>query len=176
MAKKKTHKCTRCDRKFSMAAHLARHMNTLHASKKVKAANKGRASVATRAKRGAGSGLGGVLGRLKAYRDQLTDRRNEIDNRIQAIDAALAALGAGIARPVAVRRRRGKGRRSGSLKDHIARVLRGRSKGLSVKNIVAAVIKAGYESKDKNLDHAVGKALADMENITRIERGVYRLK
>ncbi len=34
-------KCSRCDRTFSMAAHLARHKNTIHASKaKKKAAKK----------------------------------------------------------------------------------------------------------------------------------------
>ena len=185
MAKKKTHKCTRCGRKFSMAAHLARHMNTLHASKKAKATKKkqGRAvgkkmrtSVATRANRGSGSDLGGVLGSLKAYRDQLADQRNEIDNRMLAIDVALAALGAGTAKPVVARRRRGKRPRAGSLKVYIARVLRGLARGKSVGDIATAVKKAGYKSRDKRLNHSVGKALADMKNVNRVERGVYRLE
>ncbi len=174
MAKSKTHKCTRCGRKFSMAAHLARHMNTLHASKKVKATK--RASVATRAKRGAGSDLGGALASLKAYRDQLSDQRTEIDNQMQAIDAALAALGAVTARSVVVRRRRGKGPRAGSLKEYIARVLRGLARGKSVKDIAAAVKKAGYKSKSKRWGHTVSKVLADMKDVTRVGRGVYRLK
>ena len=173
MAKRRRFKCAKCDRKFSMAAHLARHMSTLHASKKVKATK--RARVATRAKQGAGSDLGGVLGSLKAYRDQLADQRNEIDNRMLAIDVALAALGAGAAKPVVVRRRRGQGPRAGSLKDYTARVLRGLVRGKSVGDIAAAVKKAGYKSKDKRFNHTVGKALADM-NVTRVERGVYRLK
>ena len=166
MAKQRRFKCSKCDRKFSMAAHLARHMSTLHASKKVKATK--RASGATRAKRGTGSDLGGVLGSLKAYRDRLADR-------VQAIDGALAALGAGAAKPVVVRRRRGQGLRGGSLKDYIARVLRGLVRGKRVGDIAAAVKKAGYKSKDKRFNHTVGKALADM-NVTRVERGVYRLK
>ncbi len=174
MAKRKTHKCTRCGRKFSMAAHLARHMNTLHASKKVKAAK--RASVVMRAKRGAGGGLGGALSSLNAFRDQLADQRSEIDNRMQAIDGALAALDAGTAKPVVVRRRRGKGPRAGSLKVYIARVLRGLARGKSVGDIATAVKKAGYKSRDKRLSQSVGKALADMKNVTRIGRGVYRLK
>ncbi len=152
-------------------------MNTLHASTKAKAAQKKkRAAVATRAKRGAGSNLGGVLGSLKAYRDRLADQRNEIDNQMQAIDAALAALGAGTAKPVVARRRLGKGPRGGSLKEYIARVLRGLVRGKSVKDIAAAVKKAGYKSKSKTLDHAVSKALADMKNVIRVGRGVYRLK
>ncbi len=36
MAKK--FKCTKCDRAFSMPAHLARHMNTIHATAAQKAA------------------------------------------------------------------------------------------------------------------------------------------
>ncbi|MCH7592749.1 MAG: C2H2-type zinc finger protein [Planctomycetes bacterium] len=174
MAKRRRFKCTKCGRKFSMAAHLARHMNTTHASKKVKATK--RVSVATRAKRGAGSDLGGVLGSLKAYHDRLTVQRNEIDSQMQAIDAAMATLGAGAARPVIVRRSRGKGPRAGSLKEYIARVLRGLVRGKSVKDIAAAVKKAGYKSKSKRWGHTVSKVLADMKDVTRVGRGVYRLK
>lgn len=185
MARQRRFKCSKCDRRFSMAAHLARHMSTIHASKKAKAtkmkkrravAKKKRASVATRAGRGTRSNLGVTLGSLKAHRVQLADQRNEIDNQMQAIDAALAALGAGTAKPVVARRKRGKGPRAGSLKSYIARVLRGLVKGKSVKSITAAVKKAGYKSKSKKLDHAVSKALADMKNVTRVGRGVYRLK
>ena len=126
MAKRRKFKCSKCDRRFSMAAHLARHLNTMHASKKAKAAQKKKrravatkkpASVATRAGRGARSDLGDVLGSLNAYRDQLADQSNEIDNQVQAIDAALMALGAGAAKPVVARRKRGgKGARAGTLK------------------------------------------------------------
>ena len=174
MARQRRFKCSRCDREFSMAAHLARHMNTLHASNKVKATK--RASVAAPANPGSESDLAGVLGSLEAHRDRLANQKNEIDDQMRAIGVALAALGAGAAEPVVVRRRQGKGTRAGSLKDYIARVLRGRSKGLSVTNIRAAVLKAGYKSKDKRLNHAVGKVLADMKNVARVDRGVYRLK
>ncbi len=177
MAKRKTINCSRCGRMFSMVAHLARHMSTIHGSKKGKATKrKTRASVAIRAGRRTRGDLGGVLGSLKAYRDQLADQRNEIDSRMQAIDAALAALGAGAAKPVVARRRPGKGARPGTLKDFIARVLRGLVKGKSVKDIAAAVKKAGYKSKNKRMNHAVGKVLADMKNVVKVGRGVYRLK
>ncbi len=55
-------------------------------------------------------------------------------------------------------------------------MLRGLVRGKSVKDISAAVLRAGYKSNDKKLDHSVGKALSGMNNVTRIERGVYRLK
>ena len=34
---RKKFKCSKCDRSFSMAAHLARHVNTIHATGKRKA-------------------------------------------------------------------------------------------------------------------------------------------
>ena len=37
---RKRFKCSKCDRSFSMAAHLARHMNSTHASPQKKAAAK----------------------------------------------------------------------------------------------------------------------------------------
>ena len=149
-------------------------MNTLHGSKKVKASK--RAPVGTRAKRASESDFHSLLASLKAYRDQIAGQLNEIDKEIRTIDAALAAMGAASAKPVVVRHRRGGGSRAGSLKDYIARVLRGLAKGKSVRDIAAAVLKAGYKSKDKKLDHSVGKALAGMRNVTRVKRGVYRLK
>jgi uncharacterized C2H2 Zn-finger protein len=44
MARQKNIKCSKCDRRFSMQAHLARHMNTMHGTggKKAKPARKGR--------------------------------------------------------------------------------------------------------------------------------------
>lgn len=186
MAKRRRFKCGKCGRLFSMAAHLARHMNTIHASKKAKAAKKKRRAVAQtrrtpvtkRVKRGARSDLAGLLASLRAHRDRLADQRNETDHQMQAIDAALAALGesSGTAPRADARRKWGQGPRAGSLKDYVARVLRGLVKGKRVKDIAAAVKKAGYKSKSKTLDHAVSKALADMKNVTKAGRGVYRLK
>ena len=40
MARKKTFKCSKCGKSFSMAAHLGRHASTIHASPKKKAAAK----------------------------------------------------------------------------------------------------------------------------------------
>lgn len=44
----KKFKCSKCDRSFSMAAHLARHMGTLHASPKARAAKAATAKVKKR--------------------------------------------------------------------------------------------------------------------------------
>jgi hypothetical protein len=185
MAKRRRFKCSKCDRKFSMAAHLARHMSTLHASKKAKAAKKKKGRVVAKKKRTAvskpaartaASGLGGALASMNAYRNHLSAQRSEIDNRIQAIDGALAAMGSGSAKLVVARRKPDKRPRGGSLKDYIARVLRGLARGKSVGDIAAAVKKAGYKSKDKRLSQSVGKAMAEMRNVTRVERGVYRLE
>jgi len=50
-AVKGKYKCPKCDRTFSMAGHLGRHMNTIHASKAAKKARKKRASVKRTARR-----------------------------------------------------------------------------------------------------------------------------
>ena len=51
---KKGFKCSKCDRSFSMAAHLARHMSTIHASPKKKAAVKRKAKRARKVKKTGG--------------------------------------------------------------------------------------------------------------------------
>ncbi len=49
MARKKTFKCSRCGKSFSMAAHLGRHTSTIHASPKKKAAAKRKRAAKKRA-------------------------------------------------------------------------------------------------------------------------------
>ena len=176
MAKKRKFKCSKCEHRFSMAAHLARHMSTIHASKRANMAKKKRTAATTRAMRPVRDGFGGLVEDLRACRMDIAAQKAQIESRIQGIDSALAALGAGTAKPVVARRKRGKGPRAGSLKDYIGRVLRGLVKGKSVKDITAAVMKAGYKSKSKDLTHAVSKALVVMKNAVRVGHGVYRLK
>jgi len=59
MAKRKTIKCPKCDRRFSMPAHLARHVGTAHGTVKRKAGRprKGR-KMGRRPGRPAGKGTG----------------------------------------------------------------------------------------------------------------------
>jgi len=191
MAQTGKFKCPKCDRTFSMAPHLGRHMSTIHGAKKGKQSAKGRMPrLASRSKRGrvvravprqpaqTGAGLAGAVGQLRAYQDELAAQRTQLDAQLAAVESALSALGATAS--VATRRvtthGRGAGARQGSLKDHIARVLGARSGPMAVKDVAAAVLKAGYKSRDKTLAHTVGKLLAAMPNTVRVERGQYRLR
>ena len=72
--------------------------------------------------------------------------------------------------------RLGGGGFSGSLKDFILRVLRGRVRPMRVKDITAAVRKAGYATKNRTLDKSVGNALAATPQIVKVARGQYRLR
>jgi hypothetical protein len=117
-----------------------------------------------------------VIRELSAYRDQLVAERAQADAQIAAVEGALSALGAsagGAQVPASGRR---PSFRQGSLKDHIARVLGARRGPMSVKDITAAVRKAGYRTKNKTLDKSVGNALADMRQVVKVARGQYRLR
>ena len=106
---KKSFKCSKCDRSFSMAAHLARHMNAIHVSAKQKAAAKRtkrkakKAGKAKRVKRGRKAKVRAPARRKratghKAIRDmtleQLTgliaSARKETRRRLTALKASLA--------------------------------------------------------------------------------------
>ncbi len=82
----------------------------------------------------------------RAYRDGLADQRSQLDTRLAAIGGALAALGVGArtaiaSRPSAGARRAGPRRRS--LREFIERVLWAPHGVMSVKDVTAAVRKAG---------------------------------
>ena|GEM_PF-634988 len=105
---KKSFKCSKCDRSFSMAAHLARHMNAIHVSAKKKAAAKRKrkakkAGKAKRVKRGRTAKVRAPARRKratgrKAFRDmtleQLTrliaSARKETRRRLTTLEALLA--------------------------------------------------------------------------------------
>ncbi len=109
------YKCPKCDRTFSMPAHLARHKNTIHSmgSRKKTAAKKmgkTRAKVgrpkrvsAKRvgrpkgrvARRGVSVGLGTprFLGEMQAYRSALLTQRASLDVQIDAVGRALGEMG-----------------------------------------------------------------------------------
>ncbi len=141
MASRKTFKCPKCDRRFSMAAHVGRHLKTIHASKtgkksggkrrsrtRVEAgvapassrgthgqkarATRGRRSSPASASRVSGAGL---LAGLRAYYHNLAAHRSTLDAQIAAVDKALGSLqpvGAAPApRPAPPKRGRPAGRR-----------------------------------------------------------------
>ncbi len=176
-------KCPKCDRTFSMAAHLARHTNTIHGGGR-KAGRAGgmkrRPGRPPRAAAAAGAGGDGairVLKEMETYRDTLLMQRSSIDCQIAGIESAMNAMGAmPIARPVGKRRGRpaGSGSRSGSLKDMIVKVLRQRSKPLTPHEIAEGVVSAGYNTSSKNLTKAVSNALPTLKVVKKVDRGLYQ--
>ncbi len=182
MAKKGKFRCSACGRSFGMAAHLGRHMSTVHARKSK------RAAPATKAKRrqrpsatprlGGADGIAAVVSHIRRYRNELAAQRAILDSQVAALDQAVAALGAAAParKVVSGNGQRGPGYRSGSLKAHIQHVLQAHGGAMAVKAVTAAVRKAGYKSKNRTLDKSVGNALANMQNVAKISRGMFQLK
>ncbi len=189
MAKIRKFKCPKCGRRFSMPAHLGRHMSTIHASKRrkklvtrkaTKRARKRvvRPAVRARAARRPAARATGALREIRVYRQTLVARRAELDSRVNAINRALAALGT-VSRPVAARAARvprSAGSRKGSLKHFIERVLSAGRSPMAVKDTTAAVLRAGFKTKNKTLAKSVGIALSQMPNVVKVSRGQFRLR
>ncbi len=191
MARRKF-KCSRCDRRFAMAAHLARHKNAAHGSRKAKAAGrKGKAASTKRrgtkrssvrsklpaASPARGNGSGGVLRAMTSFINELTAQRDAIDAQIAGMEGVMRMLngaGATVSGGARLGRSPGSGGRSNSLKPAILRVLQKRSTPLSPREIAAAVIKIGYRTKSTNLTKAVSNALPEMTNVKKVGRGQYR--
>ena len=132
--------------------------------------------------RGSGGALAAIAG-LNVYRNQLVSQRNAVDERIAAIDGALAAMGGGGggggggARPIGAGSGRGRhGPRKGSLKEYIAKVVSAGGGVMAVKDITAGVLKIGYKTRNKTLAKSVGIALTEMSNIRKVGRGQFALK
>ncbi len=113
MAKYKKIKCPKCDRRFSMAAHLARHLGTIHkrkakkrvAKKRTSAKRKaGRPKGAVKKRRGRpkgrgvarrqsmGEGSARLLSGMRVYQSRLIDVRNRLEAEISALSKAMNAL------------------------------------------------------------------------------------
>ena len=184
-------KCSRCSRTFSMPAHLARHMNTTHASPAARAARKrmgGRAGSAVR--RGPAAVIAGgdasyadsadILSGIQAYHESLLARRDQIDLELSALGGALSALGGAAARPARVgapkRGRKGSGAREGSLKSYIVKVLERQSTPATPKEIASKVLRSGYKSRAKDLTKAVSNALPELKKIKKVGFGKYTLR
>lgn len=199
----KSFKCTKCNRTFSMAAHLARHMNTIHGAKKGKRPTARKAkkvgrrvgrpkgvrarAVARRRPRvrRAARSVAGVSARLlsdmRAYHGELLVQRASLDGQINAVAAAMQALG--VSGPKTRKRRvykkrgrpAGKGVRAGSLKDYIVRVLRQSARPMSPRDIGASVVRAGFKTKAKDITKAVSNTLPQLTGIKKMGFGMYQL-
>ncbi len=169
-------RCSKCDRRFAMAAHLGRHMSTMHGGKRKPQGKRGRPGRPAGRPSGGRLDGQGLLSAIQAARAQLIAQ-------LEALDQALATLG-GAARPTATARLRGRrpahhafrGGREGSLRSYIEQVLKASGKPMRVTEITAAVRKAGYPTKNKTLEKSVGITLAGMRTAKRVERGVFVAK
>ena len=70
---KKKFKCSKCDRSFSMAGHLGRHMSAIHGAGKAKAASKKKTKRRAGKKAGRPTGLVSRLGLRNMTLDQLQE-------------------------------------------------------------------------------------------------------
>ena len=182
--------CKRCKRSFNMAAHLARHMNTIHASKQVKTAKamskkkKATSRVTTAPVRASSISVGGrkeIIAKMKAHQSDLLAQRRSLTAQMDALAQAIAAIDG--ATPTGVARSSGKKRgrpakavgRAGSLKSYIDKVLRESSKPMSLKDIGKQVRKSGYKSKAKDLTNAVSNALPGLKKVKRVGYGTYQI-
>lgn len=175
-----------------MAAHLGRHANTIHgtrkgpkpaAKRKPGRPRKGRigrpkgSRSFARAGAATGEGVTRLLSQMQSYYSELTARRSSLDAQIAGMEGAINILGAAPKAGATGRklgRPAGSGSRTGSLKDTIVRVLRQRAVALSPKEIAAKVVQAGYKTSTKNLTKAISNTLPEINTVRKVGRGLYR--
>lgn len=191
-----TFKCPKCDRSFTMAAHLGRHANTIHGSRKRPKPVSKRKTGSARTRRigrpkgsrssnrsfartsgSTGVGVTRLLSQMQSFYSELTARRSNLDAQIAGMEGAINILGAA-PRARATGRKLGRpaasGSRTGSLKDTIVRVLRQRAVALSPREIAAKVVQSGYKTSTKNLTKAISNTLPEINTVRKVGRGLYR--
>jgi hypothetical protein len=164
-----------------MAMHLGRHVNTVHAAKSKRAAQVVNQRRSATAGMSTSDGRTRVLGVLSACRDELAAQRTTIDSQVAAFDQAIAVLGGPVVKTTAApriwrRSRRRQAARPGTLPAYIRQVMHAHRGPMTIKEVTAAVRKAGCKSRNKDLPKTVGKYLAAMPNAVNVDRGVYRMK
>ncbi len=127
---------------------------------------------------------------LKLAKEALTwldGRRRALQEQIAAVDVQIEEIKAGrldpgsvlprseTAAPVktATRQRR---KQEGTLASRVAEVLRGKESGMGIQEIAKAILDAGYATKAKDFRQHVAVVLGKMDEVERLEYGVYRLK
>ncbi len=175
-------KCTKCDRSFVMAAHLARHENAAHGvkgrSKGAGHKRRGRPPKASVAAPPFGGGAWDLIQRMQGYHADLLAQRQGLEDRIAAIASAMEAMGSRVDAAPAKRgpgRPKGSGGQKGSLAIHIVRALKSRSRPMGPGEIARLVVKGGYKTKSQNLTKAVSNTLPKLKMIKRVGFGEYRL-
>lgn len=123
--------------------------------------------------------MSGAMTNLEQALQKLRAERDRLDEQINALEGALAAMGRGPA-PAAPTptptTRGGRGRRgeSGTLRDYVQRVMKGRGE-MQVRDITDAVIAAGYPTQNKTLAKSVGIVLTQLPNVKKTGRGRFVL-
>ena len=185
---KSTLKCTKCDRTFSMPAHLARHQSASHgigggSSRRRTGRGPGRPKGSGRKAGFAAASIGGdgasrIVGEMSAYHGELTAQREAIEQRISGLQNMMSMFGGGpamLAGPARTSRRGRKGGGAGgaTLKSMILRTLRQRTTPMSPQQIADAVVKGGYKTTSGNLTKAVSNALPEISEVKKVDRGQY---
>lgn len=135
-----------------------------------------------RGRKAVSAGGAGVVASLQGARGELLAQRDALESQISALDAALAAFGAAAAGGHSGRRAGGggaagasiKGVRGGSLKEYLIRVLSAAGGEMSVKDITAGVLRAGYQTRNQTLAKSVGIALTQTPGIKKVGRGKFK--
>ena len=116
-----------------------------------------------------------------SFLKQLQTRKAELQAEISKIDAKLGALGKATpgrkpGRPPKTISRRGRHRGVKPLRTFVADALAKATGALTVKELQATVVKAGYPGGSKSLYSQVHKALKTVPGMVRAARGKYILK
>jgi hypothetical protein len=127
------------------------------------------------------AGSPGLLAQLKAYHADLDARVSALQSEMEGVATAIGAMegvaprAGGAAVPGAARR--GPRPAGTSLKDFIIKVL-GRTSGpMTVKDLGAAILRAGYQTKSRNLGNQISMALAQLtraRKVKKVGRGMYK--
>jgi len=164
-----------------MAAHLGRHMATIHGRKPAPGKvvrRRNRTPTTSRVQTG---GAARLLSDIRAARDELVAQQARLATQLGALDRLLATLDGAAPKPAAGRALKGRrirgghnGAREESLKSYIERVLRATRRPMRRAEVTAAVLRAGYKSRNKTLAKSVGVALRTIPGVKKIGRGVFR--
>ena len=115
------------------------------------------------------------LEKLQAQRDAVAARLEATDRQIRALGGEAPARAGRPGRKAARRAAPGRAVRVGkSLAEYIKQVLAKAPQGMRARSVTAAVLKAGYTTRDQNFSQTVAKTLAKNPAFRRVRRGVYK--
>lgn len=124
------------------------------------------------------------LKKREAEIDKLLARRVKLAAKLETLDRKIVLLGGEVSAAPAKSRRgrppkagkRGRKRSGKPLLEYVKQVLADAADGMRVKDVMAAVTKAGYKSASKDFYTIVASALRDPKVFVNVSRGVYKLK